>query len=100
MTIRDVTPGAAGTRAVLRRLALGIAAKVLVVAILDFVLLRIWAPNLINRHQDLALAEAIGCLAGAFAAAGWLAFQLFADIGRFNRERRFAASSRIRIIED
>ena len=100
MTIRDVTPGAAERRANLRRSILLIVAKVLGVLVADFLLLRIWAPNLINMHQDLALAGSIVCFALALAATGWLAFQLWVDIGRLNRARRRGAPAHIRTVED
>ena len=84
----------------MRRSLLKIAAKVLGVAVLDFLLLRIWAPNLINKHQDLALAGSIACFALAIAATGWLAYQLWVDIGRLNNARRRGALPNIRTIED
>jgi hypothetical protein len=100
MNIRDVTPGATDTPAILRRRVIRIVAKTLAVLVLDFLLLRIWAPNLINRHQDLALAGSIVCFVLALAATGWLAFQLWTDIGRLIRARRRGARSHIRIVED
>jgi hypothetical protein len=100
MNIRDVTPGASDRRDALRRSLLKIAAKVLGVAVLDFLLLRVWAPNLVNQHQDLALAAGIACFALAIAATAWLAYRLWVDIGRLNHARRRGALPNIRTIED
>lgn len=100
MNIRDVTPGVSDRRDALRRSLLKIAAKILGVAVLDFLLLRIFAPNLINQHQDLALAGGIVCFALAIAATLWLAYQLWVDIGRLNHARRRGALPTIRTIED
>jgi hypothetical protein len=100
MNIRDVTPDAAARRDALRRSLLKIAGKVLGVAALDFLLLRIFAPNLVNQHQDLALAASLACFAIAIAATAWLAYQLWVDIGRLNRARRRGALPTIRTIED
>jgi hypothetical protein len=100
MNIRDVTPGAADRRDALRRALLKIGAKVLGVAVLDFLLLRIFAPNLVNQHRDLALAASLACFAVAIAATAWLAYQLWVYIGRLNHARRRGALPNIRTIED
>ena len=71
-----------------RLVAFKVGAKVLGVGVLDFLLVRIWAPNLVNQHQDLALAASIGCLLIALAATVWLAFQLWFDLRRFAEARR------------
>lgn len=54
-------------------------AKVLAVAVAVFVLTRIWGPNLINRHQDLALAGGVACYVAAVTAIGWVAVQIRMD---------------------
>jgi hypothetical protein len=71
-----------------QRFTLDVGWKVILVAAVDFVALRILAPDLINRHEDLALVGAIVCLVVALAAALWLAFQLWIDLKRFNLARR------------
>ena len=72
----------------MRRFGLKIGLKLVVVAVADFVLLAIWAPNLVNRHQDLALIGAIACLVVAIAASLWLGFQLWLDFRHFADARR------------
>jgi hypothetical protein len=62
--------------------------KALGVAALDFILLRIGAPNLINMHQDLALAGAILCLILAFVVTGWWIVSLWSDVILPRRRRR------------
>jgi len=71
-----------------RRFGLKIGLKLVAVAIIDFVLLRIFAPNLVNRHQDLALAGAVICLVIAVAATIWLGFQLWLDLKQLADARR------------
>jgi hypothetical protein len=68
-----------------RRLALRMALKIVSVALIDFVLLRIWGPDLINLHRDWALALGLACFAAAFALIAWLAFQLWTDRSRWVR---------------
>ena len=53
---RHVRPQSDGER---RSFVLSAVVRALGVAALDFVLLRIWAPDLVDQHQDLALAGAI-----------------------------------------
>ena len=72
----------------MRRFAPRIGLKLLVIAIADFILLRIWAPNLVNRHQDLALAGAIACLLVATVLTVWLGFRLWLDLKQFADARR------------
>ena len=67
-----------------------IAGKGLGVFIADFVLVAIWAPNLIDRHQDTALAEAIGCWVVALLATAWLAVQVRIELRRLAQIRRSA----------
>ena len=55
-----------------RWLDLRMALEILAVLAVDFVLLRIWAPDLVNLHADWALGLAILCLLIALAATGWL----------------------------
>ena len=55
-------------------------------------LLRLWAPDLINMHNDWALAGSLICLATALAVTVWLAFQLWSDWTRWVRLDPHAAS--------
>jgi len=75
----------------LRNFTVTIAWKLLAVVVLDFVLLRIWAPDLVNRHDDLALAGALACCFVAIVATAWLAFQLWIDVRRFIDAKRHVA---------
>ncbi len=75
-----------------RRLVLRAALKSVGVAVVDFVLLRLWAPDLINMHNDWALAGSLICLATALAVTVWLAFQLWSDWTRWVRLDPHAAS--------
>ena len=50
--------------------------------------LRVLGPELIDMHQDLALVGAVIVFAAAILAAGWLIFQIKADIRLLNAERR------------
>ncbi len=77
----------------LRNFALTLAWKLLGVMAIDFVLLRIWAPNLVNRHDNLALAGALACFVIAIVATVWLAFQLWIDIRRFRNAKRHVATA-------
>ena len=71
-----------------RRYAIEIGLKIAAIALLDFLLLRILAPDLVNMHQDLALAGAILCIALAIAATGWLGLQLWSYRTRSVHEGR------------
>jgi hypothetical protein len=76
-----------------RELTLTIGWKLALVGVADFLFLRIWGPDLINLHQDLALLGAILCLVLAGAATLWLLFQLWFDVRRFASARRDIARS-------
>jgi hypothetical protein len=81
----------------LRNFALTLAWKLLGVLALDFVLLRIWGPDLVNRHDNLALAGALACCLVAMVATAWLAFQLWIDVRRFlNAKRHLATADRLK----
>ncbi len=81
----------------LRNFALTLAWKLLVVLALDFVLLRIWGPDLVNRHDNLALAGALACCLVAIVATAWLAFQLWIDVRRFlDAKRHLATADRLK----
>ncbi len=81
----------------LRNFALTLAWKLLGVLALDFLLLRIWGPNLVNRHDNLALAGALACFFIAIIATAWLAFQLWIDIRRFlDAKRHLATADRLK----
>jgi hypothetical protein len=93
----------AGTRARLaltRRLIVSTGWKVVVVGIVDFFTLRIWAPDLVNLHQDLALAGGLGCVAIALLATLWLALQLWIDVRRFAIARHALGRTHVYRIED
>jgi hypothetical protein len=76
-----------------RNFALTLAWKLLGVMAIDFLLLRVWGPNLVNRHDNLALAGALACCFVAIVATAWLAFQLWIDIGRFITAKRHLATA-------
>jgi len=78
----DRAPSAAEAR---RRLIVRAGVKVLGVALADFILLRILAPDLVDMHQDWALVAAILCFVLAVAATVWLALQLWSDRARWRR---------------
>jgi len=82
MGVRNSGQGVSERAAGLSRFLLKILWKCLGVGVLDFLLLGVWGPNLVNRHQNLALAGAIVCLLIALAATGWLMFQLWLEISR------------------
>lgn len=67
-----------------QRILLRAAAKAALVLLLDFVLVRIVGPDLINLHNDGALALALLIYAAALAAALWLAMQLWSDRARYS----------------
>ena len=67
----------ASTRARIRlmqRFAVGAGWKIAAIVAIDFVLLRIWAPDLVNMHNDLALVASIACLIAAAVVTIWLGF--------------------------
>jgi len=74
---------ASGVAAARRRLAVGAGLKLAGVAVLDFVLLRLWVPDLVNMHADWALAAGLACLAVAIVATGWLGVQLWTARSRW-----------------
>ena len=61
------------------------------VAVSDFLLARVWGPELINRHDDAALAAGVACFAIALAAAAWVIVAFLKDMQRLRRARRLAA---------
>ena len=71
-----------------RRFAIRIGLKCLGVICADFGLLAIIGPNLVDRHQDIALAGALLCAALALVATIWLSFQLWFDVRAFVDARR------------
>jgi hypothetical protein len=71
-----------------RDVIIKIGLKVIGVGLIDFLLVRIWGPNLINRHQDLALAGSIACFFFALAATIWLVCQVWIDLKRFSDAKR------------
>ena len=81
------TTSLAATR-LARRYTRLIAGKTLAVIALDFLALRVFGPELIDMHQDLALAGALACFAGAIFATGWLVFQIRLDLARYQKARR------------
>jgi hypothetical protein len=79
-----------------RRFAVSIGWKLVAVVAIDFVLLRLWAPDLVNMHQDLALLGSLACILVAIAAAVWLGVQLWIDVRRFY-PRKSATIHRLKI---
>lgn len=75
-------------RPYVRRMALRAAA----VAVLDFLLVRILGPDLVNRHDDAALAAGVLCFLLALAVTGWLVATVLTDLRRLRHARRSAAS--------
>jgi len=71
-----------------RYFALTLGWKVFAVSAIDFVLLWIWGPDLVNRHDNLALAGALACCFVAIVATAWLALQLWIDIHRLIEAKR------------
>ena len=81
-----------------RDITVKIGLELLGVGVLDFVLVRIWGPDLINMHSDLALAGAIACFLLALVAAIWLVFQLWFDLRRFaDAKRQIARRPRLQV---
>ncbi len=74
--------------------------KLVAALALDFLLLRVWAPNLVNMHRDLALLAGVACLALALIITGWAGFQLFIDTRRFLDARRHLARANRLKLED
>ena len=84
----------------MRRIGLRIALAFIGVAITDFILLAILAPNLVDRHEDLALAGAIGCVGLALALTIWLSLRLWRDIGHIaEARRRLRQGPHLKVIE-
>ncbi len=82
----------------LRNFVLAIAWKFLGVVAVDFVLVRILGPNLVNRHDNLALAGALACFLVAIVATAWLAVQLWIDVRRFiDAKRHLARADRLKL---
>jgi hypothetical protein len=86
MRSQDQAPLAGIRRARLFALKNGL--KIAAVLGFEFLSLRIIGPELINRRQDLALFGAVIVFAAAILAAGWLVFQLRADIRLLKAQRR------------
>jgi hypothetical protein len=100
MNIHSAGQGTSERVARVRRFLIKILWKCLGVAVLDFLLTAVWGPNLINRHQNLALAAAVVCFVVALFATGWLLLQLWLDIGLLNHPGRRGALAHHRTIED
>ena len=71
-----------------RRFTLKIGLKIAAVLGFEFLALRILGPELIDKHQDLALFGAVIVYAAAIIAAGWLVFQIKTDVRLLKAERR------------
>ena len=89
---RHVRPQSDGER---RSFVLSAVVRALGVAALDFVLLRIWAPDLVDQHQDLALAGAIGCVVLALVVTGWWGLRLWSDLSHRRAGRTLPAPREI-----
>jgi hypothetical protein len=93
MRSQDLETSRAADIRLVRRYTRLIAAKVAAVALFDFLCLRIFAPELIDLHQDWAFVAGVICLAAAIVALAWLAFQVWTDLRRFQQERRALSRS-------
>lgn len=82
MSIRKAGLGASERAARLYRFLFRILWKIVGVGVLDFLLVGVWGPNLVNRHQNTALAAAVACFVVALFATGWLVLQLWLDISQ------------------
>lgn len=91
MIVRNAGQGASERDTRLRRFLLRILWKFVGVGAFDFLLLGLLGPNLINRHENLALAGAIVCFLVALFATGWLLYQLWLDVGLLNHPGRRGA---------
>lgn len=100
MSIRNAGQSAAERAARLYRFLFRILWKLVAVGVLDFLLVGFWGPNLINRHQNAALAGAVACFLVALLATGWLLLQLWLDIGLRNHPGRGAVLTLHRKNED
>jgi hypothetical protein len=89
--------GRPGDESPQRTLTSILAVRTLAVGLLDFVLLWVVAPNLVDQHQDLALVGAIVCALLAFVVTGWWGLRLWSDLSR--RRRRLPPPDS-RTIED
>jgi hypothetical protein len=82
----------------LRNFVATLAWKLLGAIAVDFILLRVLGPNLVNRHDNLALAGALICCLAAIVATAWLAFQLWIDVRRFiDAKRHLARADRLKL---
>jgi len=88
MRSQDLETSRAADIRLVRRYTRRIAAKGAAVVLFDFLCLRIFAPELIDLHQDWAFVVGVICLAAAVVAPVWLAFQVWSDLRRFQQERR------------
>jgi len=88
MRSQDHTPPQLADVQLVRRYIRLIAIRIFAVAVIEFLCVRIFGPELIDLHQDWALAGALVCFAAAIIAATWLAFQVWIDMRRFKQERR------------
>lgn len=88
MTSQSRNPAAARRGLIVRTVL-----KVAGVAVLDFVLLRILGPDLVNLHQDWALVGSLVCVAAAIAATAWLGLNLWSDRSLWARLKPHAVSS-------
>ncbi len=100
MIVRNARQAGPERVAELRRFLLKILWKFVAVGVLDFLLVGILGPNLVNRHQNSALAGAVLCLLSALFATGWLLLQLWLDIGHLNHSGRREPLTHHRTIED
>lgn len=81
-------PTASTATRLARRYTRRIAGKTLAVIVADFLALRIFGPELIDMHQDLALLGALACFAIAAVATGWLVLQIRLELASYQQERR------------
>jgi membrane protein YdbS with pleckstrin-like domain len=93
MRSQDLETSHAADIRLVRRYTRLIAARLALVGLFDFLSLRIFAPELINLHQDWAVVAGAAFLVAAMVATAWLAFQVWTDLRRFQQERRDVSRS-------
>ena len=100
MSLSDGKDPVLARQKLLQRFILRTAGKGLGAALAVFVLARVLGPNLINMHDDVALAGGIACFAVAAAIAIWLWLRLNFDLSQYAKARRELAPGPFLKVED